>query len=104
MADPVLHGLGVPVPGLSPPVRKRHDAHFGVVVREDNAVGETLEYRTPVISIADPAGQLVRCRLATSYVFVTSRRWPEMERRVDKRNSEQKWAEVRALDADDLAA
>jgi hypothetical protein len=60
VADPALRRLGVPVPGLSTPMGKRHDAHFGVVVREDDAVGEALEDQPPVLAIADPAGQLVR--------------------------------------------
>src|SRR5882724_11179459 len=60
VADPALRRLGAPVPGLSTPVCKGNDAHFGVVVREDNAVGEALEDQPPVLVIADPAGQLVR--------------------------------------------
>jgi hypothetical protein len=60
VADPALRPLGAPIPGLSPSVRKGHDAHFGVVVGEDDAVGEALEDQPPVRPITDPAGQLVR--------------------------------------------
>ena len=60
MADPALRRLGVPVPGLSTPMGKRHDPHLGVVVREDNAIGESFENQPPVFSIADPAWQLMK--------------------------------------------
>ena len=60
MAEPAFRPLLAPIPGLSPPVCKGHDPDFGVIVREDNAVGEALEDQPPVRSIADPAGQLVR--------------------------------------------
>ena len=60
MADRSLQPLAAPIPGLSPPVCEGHDAHFGVVVREDDAVGEALEDQPPVRPISNPARQLVR--------------------------------------------
>jgi len=61
VANRAVHRLRAPVPGFSPSVCEGHDAHFGVVVREDDAVGEAFEHQPPVRPIADPAGQLVRC-------------------------------------------
>lgn len=58
MADPMFRQLWVPIAGFSPSVCKGHNAHFGVVVREHDAVGETLEDQPPVLAITDPAGQL----------------------------------------------
>ena len=40
----------------------------------------------------------------TTYVFATPRQWSRKTRWVNERGSEGKWADVRVLDADDLAA
>ncbi len=60
MAELAFRLLLAPIAGLSATVCIGDDAHFGVVVREDNAVREALEDQPSVRPIADPARQLVR--------------------------------------------
>jgi len=49
----------------------------------------------------DPLG---RIPAQTTFVFVTSRRWPEKAEWVTRRKAEKIWRDVRAYDADDLEA
>src|SRR5262249_47003561 len=99
-------GEGVQLPGAD---GRGSTPHGNAFVPQGDSVWE-------MGTSADPAGKAQADydnRLAnlgdidpasTSFVFVTSRRWPKKDEWANDRAREGKWREVRALDADDLEA